>query len=303
MSANPKTEMPESESPASRARFFDPENFFAFKFPAVPRRQFLSERDQAFSPECPTGEILLDARDTLETNYAATTPLLLARYLRIKANDRFAVTRRASAEIFYVFQGTGKTTGYGECIEWNVGDVFCFPGGSEIVHEASTDTILFTVCNEPLLVFEDLQPSATGHARVKPLHWSREVMDQEFEAILNRPDSEETAGRALQLASDAMAPARHPIPSMNAAINTLEPGCDQRPHRHNGVAITLAIAGENIYSMIEDEKVQWSIGAAQVTPATELHSHHNRGTDRMVSLVIQDEGFHFYTRTPGFSWT
>ena len=72
--------------------------------------------------------------------------------------------------------------------------------------------------------------------------------------------------------------------------------------RHNGAAITLSIQGEGVYSMIEDEKVPWSDGAAQITPATELHSHHNRGSGRMRSLVVQDEGLHFYTRTPGFSW-
>jgi gentisate 1,2-dioxygenase len=90
---------------------------------------------------------------------------------------------------------------------------------------------------------------------------------------------------------------------MNVAINTLQAGGDQRPHRHNGAAITLAVIGEGVHSMIEDERVDWAEGAAQVTPAAELHSHHNRGNKRMLSLVVQDEGLHFYARTPGFSWT
>jgi gentisate 1,2-dioxygenase len=92
------------------------------------------------------------------------------------------------------------------------------------------------------------------------------------------------------------------IPSINVAINTLAAGGDQRPHRHNGVAVTLAIQGEGIYSMIGGQRVDWSTGAAQITPATLLHSHHNRGVKRMRSLVIQDEGLHHYTRTPGFSF-
>ncbi len=92
------------------------------------------------------------------------------------------------------------------------------------------------------------------------------------------------------------------MPSINVAINTLAPGCDQRPHRHNGVAITLALQGEGIHSVIEGQRVDWVDGAAQITPATLLHSHHNRGTKRMRSLVIQDEGLHMYTRTPGFSF-
>jgi len=128
-------------------------------------------------------------------------------------------------------------------------------------------------------------------------------MTGHFAAVLARPDTEQTAGRALQLSSAQMEPAGYPVPTMNVAINTLEPGGDQRSHRHNGAAITLSIQGEGVYSMIEDQKVPWSHGAAQVTPATQLHSHHNRGPARMRSLVIQDEGLHFYTRTPGFSWT
>ena len=103
-------------------------------------------------------------------------------------------------------------------------------------------------------------------------------------------------------ASRALAPARNVLPMMVAAINTLEAGGDQRPHRHNGVAITLALEGEGVYSLIEGQRIDWVTGAAQVTPAAELHSHHNRGSARMRSLVIQDEGLHYYTRTPGFSW-
>ena len=35
----------ENVRPDERARFYDPENFFAFQFPPVPRRQFTQERD------------------------------------------------------------------------------------------------------------------------------------------------------------------------------------------------------------------------------------------------------------------
>ena len=68
------------------------------------------------------------------------------------------------------------------------------------------------------------------------------------------------------------------------------------------MAITLALQSEGIYSMIEGTRVDWSDGAAAITPATLLHSHHNRGPRRMRSLVVQDEGLHLYTRTPGFSF-
>ncbi len=290
------------DSPATRARFHDPENIFAFRCPAVPRRQFLAERDRAFAAGAPSAEIELDASTTLATSYPATTPLLLARYLRLRDGATLTVHRRASAEVLYVLDGTGVSSGCGESITWNAGDAFCFPGGGDIEHRSTSDTVLFTVTNEPLLAFEALEAPRTGNARVRPLHWPKAAMDTHFAAIFARPDSEQNAGRALQLASADLEPAYQPIPSMNVAINTLEPGSNQRPHRHNGAAITLAIQGQGVYSMIENERVDWVIGAAQVTPAAELHSHHNPGTERMMSLVVQDEGLHFYARTPGFSW-
>lgn len=292
-----------AEAPASQARYGDPENFFNFSWPPVPRRQFVAERDRAFAADTPTGEVLLDSSEALATPYPATSPLLLARYLRIRAGQRLETLRRASAEIHYVLRGAGVSHGHGADIAWGPGDVFCLPGGAEVVHEAGEDAVLFTVCNEPLLRFEALEPPRPGAARVGPVHWPKHEIDSHFEAIIAREDSAEASGRALQLTSAAMAPASQPVPSMNLAINTLEPGKDQRPHRHNGVAITLAVQGEGVHSMIEDERIDWSTGAVQVTPATELHSHHNRGPHRMVALIVQDEGLHFYTRTPGFSWT
>src|SRR5688572_15201558 len=70
-----------------RAIYHSAENGFSFKWPAVPARQFLRERDLAFDPATPTGEIPLDASDALETGYLATTPTLLCRYLKIRAGE------------------------------------------------------------------------------------------------------------------------------------------------------------------------------------------------------------------------
>jgi gentisate 1,2-dioxygenase len=292
----------QTDNPESRAHFYDPENFFDFQLPAVPRRQFLAERVQAFATDTKTSEIILDTSETLCTTYPATTPLLLARYLRIRSGENMTLTRRASAEVLYVLCGHGLSEGFGEAISWVAGDALCFPGGDKIIHSATEDAVLFGVCNEPLLTFEDLEPPRDGHIQVLPTHWRKSEIDLRFEKIFKRSDSEQASGRALQLATKSMAPTKQPIPSMNVAINTLEPGGDQRPHRHNGAAITLAIEGTGIYSMIENERIDWVTGAAQITPAAELHSHHNRGEHRMKSLVVQDEGLHFYTRTTGFSW-
>lgn len=288
---------------ARRARYHLAENGFAFTFPPVPIRQFVRERDVAFDAATPTGPIVLDASDALGTGYAATTPTLLCRYLKLRAGETLRTSFVASGEIFYVMSGDGTSRNGADTVSWGAGDVFCFPGGSQSEHRAGkADSILFCVTNEPLLAFENLRAPMPGTARVETTHWPAATIDEHFAAVWQRPMSADTTGYSVQFTSEALAPSINTIPSINCSINTLAPGADQRPHRHNGVAVTLAIQGDGVHSMIDHRRVDWSTGVAQITPATLLHSHHARGEKRMRSFVIQDEGLHFYTRTPGFSF-
>ncbi len=288
---------------ASRARYLTNENGFAFSWPAVPIRQFLAERDQAFDADRPSGLIALDLSSDLRTAYAATTPTLLCRYVKIRAGERLHTAFAASGEIYYVMSGAGESRNGRDALAWSRGDVFCFPGGGETSHRAgSAPCLLFAVTNEPLLAFERLRAPLPGQAVVETTHWPATEIERHFQQVWNRPLNPETTGDSVQFSSAALAPSSNTIPSINTAINTLAAGANQRPHRHNGVAVTLAIQGEGIHSLIDGKRVDWSTGAAQITPATMLHSHHNRGSERMRSFVIQDEGLHQYTRTPGFSF-
>jgi gentisate 1,2-dioxygenase len=294
----------ESATPyARRARYHTSANPFTFAWPAVPARQFLAERDRAFDPQAPTGLIPLDASGDLGTAYPATTPTLLVRYLKMRSGEPFRTAFAASGEIYYVVAGQGESRSGGDTIKWGAGDVFCFPGGGETLHRAeSANCLLFAATNEPLLAFERLRPPAPGQAGIGATHWPAEEIERRFDSVWQRPRTDDTTGDSVMLSSLALAPSYMTIPTINVAINTLPVGRDQRPHRHNGVAVTLAIQGEGIHSMIDGQRVDWVTGAAQITPATALHSHHNRGSKRMRALVIQDEGLHYYTRTPGFSF-
>jgi len=286
-----------------RARYNTSENPFTFRWPPVPIRQFLAERDRAFDPSTPTGAIALDISADLGTAYPATTPTLLVRYLKIRAGEELRTAFAAAGEVCFVLRGQGESRNGPDVVACGAGDVFCFPGGDETRHLAlGQDCLLFVATNEPLLAFEGMRPPAPGRAVVQTTHWPAEAIERRFDAVWKRPITDNTTGHSVNFTTASMLPNYVTMPSVNVAINTLAPGCDQRPHRHNGVAITLALQGEGIYSMIEDQRVDWSDGAAQITPATLLHSHHNRGTKRMRSLVIQDEGLHLYTRTPGFSF-
>ncbi|MEO8158811.1 MAG: cupin domain-containing protein [Betaproteobacteria bacterium] len=294
----------EQEPPyAGRARYLINENGFAFSWPAVPIHQFLAERDRAFDAATPSGLIALDIGAALSTSYPATTPTLLCRYVKIRAGEQVRAAFAASGEIYYVMSGSGTSRNGNDVIDWASGDVFCFPGGGESTHRAANiDSLLFCVTNEPLLAFERLRAPLPGHAVVETTYWPAAEIERQFQAVWSRPVSANTTGNSVQFSTTALAPSSNTIPTINTAINTLEPGCDQRPHRHNGAAVTLAIQGEGIHSLIDGKRVDWSTGAAQITPATMLHSHHSRGPQRMRSFVIQDEGLHHYTRTPGFSF-
>jgi gentisate 1,2-dioxygenase len=298
-----RTQTESGKAYQSRARYHTSENPFRFSYPPVPARQFLAERDRAFDPATPTGWIELDSSADLGTNYPATTPTLLCRYLKIRAGESLRAKFAASGAIFYVMSGSGESRQEGDVIAWSMGDVFCFPGGAETSHRAAgADCLLFLASDEPLLAFGHLSPPAAKDSVVETVHWPAAEIARHFEGVYQRAITADTTGCSVMFSTKALAPGYMTIPSINVAINTLAAGCDQRPHRHNGVAVTLALQGEGTYSMIENHRIDWSTGAAQITPATLLHSHHNLGTQRMRSLVIQDEGLHYYTRTPGFGF-
>ena len=286
-----------------RARYHTSENPFRFGYAPVPARQFLGERDRAFAADTSTGAIVLDASNDLGVRYPATTPTLLCRYLKIRSGETLHTRFSASGAIFYVMSGCGQSSHGGDEITWGAGDLFCFPGGAEIIHRATDgDCLLFVATDEPLLSFGRLRPPATRDSVVETVHWPAAEIERHFEDVYRRAITADTTGCSVMFSTRSLAPGYMTIPSINVAINTLAAGGDQRPHRHNGVAVTLALQGEGIHSMIENQRIDWSTGAAQITPATLLHSHHNRGVKRMRSLVIQDEGLHYYTRTPGFSF-
>ena len=286
-----------------RAQYHDPENAFLFKWTPVPRRQFLSERDQAMDPLTGTAEIPLDSSDALVLDYPATTPIILCRYLRLAASVPLETQYKASGEIYYVMSGEGESHNGDDRIAWGEGDLFGFAGGGVSNHApVGGDALLFAITNEPQLAFERFEPPKLGRAVLQTVHFPANEIARRFEAVYARPATGLESGRALLFSTAAVGECTNLLPSINVAINTLEPGSNQRPHRHNGVAVTLALQGATVHSMIEDERVDWSLGAAQITPPAELHAHYNHGSDRMVSLVVQDEGLHYYTRTPGFSW-
>jgi gentisate 1,2-dioxygenase len=293
---------PASEA-AARARFFNSANAFNVKLPPVPDHSFTAEPAQMLDPAAPTGLVACDLSAELGCAFPATTPLLLARYARIRPNDRLTTAFVASGAIWYVITGSGTTDIGAERLAWSTGDVFVLPGGGTHEHHAGPmGAVLWVVTNEPQLAFESLRAPAAGDAPTPAVHYPRDEIRHQLDRIYAAGMDDETAGLALIFSSDRQEAIRNVLPTLTLAMNSLPPGQSQRPHRHNSVAVTLVVQGEQCHSMVDGRRKDWSPWATTITPPTAMHSHHNTGTERALFLIVQDGGIHYHARTMGFAF-
>jgi gentisate 1,2-dioxygenase len=109
-------------------------------------------------------------------------------------------------------------------------------------------------------------------------------------------------GKAVNLGNAALEASRTTTPSFTLALNSLLPGEAQRGHRHNAVAVTLVLAGERCYSLIDGERADWEPHTVMITPPAAFHSHHNDGSEVALFLIVQDGGVYYHCRTMGFSY-
>jgi gentisate 1,2-dioxygenase len=288
----------------ARARYYSPSNIFQVKRAPIPRRNFIEECERARADDTPTGWITLDIAEEIGVEAPATTPLMLARYAKVAPRETLGGHFTASGEIYYVISGDGTAAKAGETLAFAQSDVFTLPGGAATTLRAGDDgAVLFQVTNEPELAFHGLSApepskSPTVAARYPIESWLAELISARN---VNNQD-EERSGQALHLTSERNGKTDALHPTIKVAINSLDPGCSQRQHRHNSVAMTLPIQSRNVHSVIEGERLDWHPFAMMITPPTELHEHCNEGDELMLSLVIQDGGLYFRCRTIGFSF-
>jgi gentisate 1,2-dioxygenase len=289
---------------ARNAVFHVPQGAFDRGLSDVPPHLFSDEQRQALDPACPTGLIAMDLAQTLGTAYPATTPAMLARYVVLRAGESLAQAFEATGEIYYVARGEGTTAAGGVRIAWRAGDVFVLPGAGRTCHAAASDALLVCFTNEPELAYAGARaPEAIRNTVVKPAWFEGAAIDQKLGLVHQQTGPQLTAGKSVIFATPPLQGMRTILPSLTAAVNTLEPGGNQRPHRHNAAALTLAIESEGIHSKVGAQQIDWIPFGLMVTPPQAVHSHHNRGPRMMKSLVVQDGALHYQLRNPGFAWT
>lgn len=285
-----------------RARFYAPELAFDRPIPKVPAAVFAAERDEAFDPGARTGLIALDQSKALQCAWPATTPTMLARYVVIAPHEHLEHIFAATGEAYYVLSGCGRTLCDGETVAWKAGDVFCLSGATPVLHEAGALSVLLAVTNEPELAYLRAEPDPMMRAAIRPTLFPAEETAEHLRSVHGRNGEQRAAGKSVVFLTELMETRRLTTPTLLAAVNSLEPGGNQRPHRHSSAALTLSIAGEGVYSLVDGERVDWSPNVVFVTPPGAVHSHHNPGPRMMEAFVVQDTGLHSELRTTNFAW-
>ncbi len=296
-----RTEADLTDPARRRARFHYPKVAFNRPIPRVAAHAFVVERDLATSPSAPTGFVPLDRSEALNLPWPATLPTMLARYLVIRPGETFPHELQSTGETYYVLTGEGVSENGDDPVRWREGDAFCLAGGRRTQHRAMTHSVLFLCTNEPELRYAHAGVNHGDPVGVRPTLFGRAEVAEQLKSIQAAP-SDDAAGKAVILVTEAMSDRIAATPTLSITFNSLEPGGDQRAHKHSSAALTLSIEGDGVYSMVDGERVDWVPGLVMLTPPGAPHSHHNRGRQTMLSFVVQDSPLHAQMRTTNFQF-
>ena len=252
----------------------------------------------------------------LETG-PATSPALLANFVKILAGETLQTRAQATSELFVVISGSGSTARFDEhdnqrALTWKKGDVFVLPAGGARKHSATSDATLYWVTDEPLLTYLGVTVS---EPRFTPTLFTAERCSEELLKVAAEP----AAGRRNRISvllnqvnQDQTLTVTHVLWAM---VGLLPAGAVQKPHRHQSVALDLILnCSEGCYSLVgprlgnngeilDAQRVDWEPEGAFVTPPGWWHAHYNTSGEPAFLLPVQDAGLHTYLRSLDIRFT
>jgi gentisate 1,2-dioxygenase len=255
--------------------------------------------------EGPTRVIPLDLSAHLKCDYSATSPALLANFVRILHGESLKTQANATSQIYIVLRGNGHTEVDDLLIPWNTGDIFVLPANSDPTHFADTDTAFYFVHDEPLLKYLGAKPQV---ARFEPTLYTTEDSFANLQKAIDS-DFKDRNRLSVLLANKQLPQTRTITHVLWSMFGVLPPGAVQPPHKHESVALDLAVECQpGCYTLIGKElndkgeiinpvRADWQPHSVFVTPPGYWHSHHNESGVQAHVIPIQDAGLHTYLRT------
>lgn len=255
----------------------------------------------------PTAVVPLDlAGDLGIESGAATSPGLLASFIRILAGERISTDPNATSQLYYVIYGRGFAAVNGAMTRWEKGDLITLPAGSRSAFYADADSALYWVHDEPLLRYLGAE---ARHPQFKPTKFRRADMVAKLDSIANSPGANEKSRVSVLMANANEEQTLTITHVLWAMLGVLPAGQEQRPHRHQSVALDLILdAQPGCYTLlgtrtdergniVDPVRVDWEPGGAFVTPPGMWHAHFNESGAAAHLLPIQDAGIQTYLRS------
>ena len=271
--------------------------------PRIPLARFAAERHRSVS----TGIIPFDVSEQLAIDTGpATSPALLASFIRIAAGDSIETAPIATSELYRVIAGEGVSIVDDRELHWSAGDFFVLPANCPAVHTASSDTTMYWVTDEPLLRHLGVAPT---RRRFDITQFPAARLEAELSAIESSPHATDRNRLAVLLntaPNDLTLTVTHVLWAMYGLVPI---GAVQRPHRHQSVALDLVgdcepgcftLVGRSIDEhgeIIDPVRIDWEPDSAFITPPGLWHAHVNESGAPAHIIPIQDAGLHTHLRS------
>ena len=263
--------------------------------------------------DAPTGVIPLDLSKDLGIGAGpATSPGLLASFIRIRARERVTTSPNATSQLYYVLEGRGFAAVNGRLVEWEKGDFLTLPAVSRASFYADSDAVIYWVHDEPMLRYLGAEATEPKFCATK---FPRARAVAELDAIAARPGANDKSRVSVLLANAEEEQTLTITHVLWAMFGLLPAGQEQRPHRHQSVALDLILdAKPGCYTLLgtrlDDRgnilnpiRVDWEAGGAFVTPPGMWHAHYNESGAPAHLIPVQDAGLQTYLRSLDIRFT
>ncbi len=90
------------------------------------------------------------------------------------------------------------------------------------------------------------------------VHFRAAEINQQIDMLYAADRSEDVDSIALIFYSEQQMERPKITPTVTLAMNILPPGDFQRAHRHNSVAVTLVVKGDDCFSVVDERRKDWS---------------------------------------------